>query len=219
VNRAEPAAISANERLKSGEGTRLWSSLVVATVLHALLFQLWPDMYAQVPQDAGEAAQVLALPPDVQIPEAPQPLARPLRPVASADVPIDAVPPVVAWTDVPDLPPPPPKPAGGEPGRVRPFTPYTVAPSLANRGEMHRALEREYPPSLRDAGIGGTVALLLHIDEQGRLLEAEVGTSSGFAALDQAALRVAHVMRFRAALNRDKKVAVWVVVPVTFRPL
>jgi len=97
------------------------------------------------------------------------------------------------------------------------FTPYTVAPDLRNREEVGRALEREYPPLLRDAGIGGTVVVYLFIDEEGAVQNTRVHTSSGHTSLDEAALRVGNVMRFSPAMNRDKKVPVWVSLPITFQ--
>lgn len=97
------------------------------------------------------------------------------------------------------------------------FTPYTVAPDLRNREDVGRALEREYPPLLRDAGIGGTVVVYLFIDEEGTVQNTRVHTSSGHTSLDEAALRVGNVMRFSAAMNRDKKVPVWVSLPITFQ--
>jgi hypothetical protein len=36
------------------------------------------------------------------------------------------------------------------------FTPMTVRPELQNRADVQRALVRNYPPLLRDAGIGGS---------------------------------------------------------------
>ena len=96
------------------------------------------------------------------------------------------------------------------------FTPYTVAPRLENRQEIARALEREYPPILRDARIGGTVVLWVHIDEQGQVTDTRVHTSSGHDHLDRAAMAVAREMRFTPALNRDLSVPVWVSLPVTF---
>lgn len=97
------------------------------------------------------------------------------------------------------------------------FTPYTVAPDRINDGEIVEALVREYPPLLRDAGIGGTVVVWFFIDEQGVVRNQFVHTSSGHQALDEAALRVASVFRFTPALNRDRAVPVWVSFPITFR--
>jgi len=97
------------------------------------------------------------------------------------------------------------------------FTPFTVAPTLKNRDEVARALEREYPPMLRDAGIGGSVNVWLFIDEQGQVQDVRINKSSGFEALDDAALRVGSRMEFTPALNRDEKVFVWVSIPITFQ--
>jgi protein TonB len=92
-----------------------------------------------------------------------------------------------------------------------------VAPSSQNRSEVVRAMELEYPSLLRDAGIGGTVRIFFFIDENGVVQHFEIDQSSGHQALDDAALRVARVYRFTAALNRDKKVPVWVTFPITFQ--
>ena len=101
---------------------------------------------------------------------------------------------------------------GSEPG----FMPFTVAPDYVNGAEVSRAMEREYPPLLRDAGMGGTVVVWFFIDETGEVQKAEVETSSGHGALDDAALRVAHVFRFTPALNRGQAVPVWISLPITF---
>ncbi len=98
------------------------------------------------------------------------------------------------------------------------FTPFTVRPHLQNVEEIRDRLEREYPPLVRDAGIGGTVNVWFLISQTGRVLETQIQQSSGHPALDQAALRVAGVMEFSPALNRDEPVAVWVAFPVTFDP-
>lgn len=96
------------------------------------------------------------------------------------------------------------------------FTPYTVKPDYINAAEVRAALDREYPPLLRDAGIGGTVIVWFFIDEEGVVRNEVIQTSSGHQALDQAALRVAPVFRFTPALNRDQAVPVWVQLPITF---
>ena len=41
--------------------------------------------------------------------------------------------------------------------------------------------------------------------------------TSGQMQLDDAALRVAHIMAFTPALNGDERVAVWIEVPITFQ--
>jgi protein TonB len=97
------------------------------------------------------------------------------------------------------------------------FTPFTVAPTLKNTDAVARALQRYYPPLLRDAGIGGTVRLWFFIDESGRVVKTTLKVSSGHAALDEAAQKVADLMEFTPALNRDQKVKVWVDMPIVFK--
>ena len=96
------------------------------------------------------------------------------------------------------------------------FTPFTVRPDIKNRTEVARALEREYPPLLRDPGIGGTTQVWFFIDETGRVQRAQVNQTSGHRALDEAALRVAELIEFTPALNREKAVPVWISLPITF---
>jgi protein TonB len=77
-------------------------------------------------------------------------------------------------------------------------------------------METEYPPLLRDAGVGGTVTVWFFIDETGSVRTVLLKESSGLEALDEAALRVAGQIEFTPALNRDKRVSVWIALPITF---
>ena len=96
------------------------------------------------------------------------------------------------------------------------FTPMTVRPEILNASEVQAALVREYPPILRDAGIGGTVVVWYYISETGQVLNARVSEGSGQAELDAASLRVAAVFQFSPAMNRDRPVSVWIPIPITF---
>jgi len=99
------------------------------------------------------------------------------------------------------------------------FTPMTVRPEIRNRTEIQGALMREYPVTLRDSGIGGTVVLWLYLSDEGVVLDRRLSGSSGQAQLDQAALRVVGVFQFTPAMNRTEPVAVWIKVPITFQAL
>ena len=96
------------------------------------------------------------------------------------------------------------------------FTPYTVQPDIKNRAEVAAALERNYPPLLRDAGIGGTAHVWFLIDKGGLVQRVIINESSGHGALDDAALKVASTIEFTPALNRDDPVPVWISLPITF---
>ncbi|MGD8277221.1 MAG: M56 family metallopeptidase [Gemmatimonadota bacterium] len=114
------------------------------------------------------------------------------------------------------LTPPVPSEARQEVPNFPSFTPFTVAPRLRNGQVVAVALEKAYPPALRDEGIGGEVRVWFYIDEQGRVLRAQINRKSGYPALDEAALEVASMMEFTPALNRDKPARVWVSIPIKF---
>lgn len=97
------------------------------------------------------------------------------------------------------------------------FTPYTVRPEILNAEEVTGALREEYPPVLRDAGVGGTATVWYYINPEGQVEATRIQQSSGHAELDRAALRVAATMEFSPALNRDEPVGVWVAFPITFQ--
>jgi len=59
--------------------------------------------------------------------------------------------------------------------------------------------------------------VLFWIDENGRVVKHQVGKSSGYPNLDEAATKVADIMRFNPARNRDQPVRVVVQIPITFR--
>ena len=54
------------------------------------------------------------------------------------------------------------------------------------------------------------------IDEEGLVRKTQIKESSGHEALDGAALKVAAVIEFTPALKEDKKVPVWISLPITF---
>jgi TonB family protein len=97
------------------------------------------------------------------------------------------------------------------------FTPLTIRPTLTNAAEVSSALMREYPAVLRDAGIGGAPVVWIHITTDGAVDDARVYQSSGFEALDQAAIEVARAMVFTPARNGDDVVATWVQIPIRFQ--
>jgi TonB family protein len=96
------------------------------------------------------------------------------------------------------------------------FIPYDRQPVLQNRREVGAALEGEYPPLLKQSGIGGVVNVWLYIDDEGAVSEVEINQGSGYDALDAAALAVARAMRFTPASNRGEPTPVWISIPITF---
>jgi protein TonB len=205
--------------LKRRYSAVLWSAVILSVGLHTILFAFWPDVRADDITVASEEIRTVEMPPEVEVPPPPQQIARPAVPVVGAEAvaeDITIAPTTFEENPVEDLPPPP-EPGSGGTGPGEPsFTPYTVAPSIQNRGELVRLIRDSYPPALRDAGIGGEVVVWFYIDETGGVQDTRVSRSSGYEALDAAALRVADRFRFTPALNRDNAVAVWVQFPITF---
>jgi protein TonB len=210
---------TANERLKRSFSSWFWGSMILATVVHFGMFAFWPELTAEDFSFTAEELTAIELPPEIEIPPPPQQISRPATPVmASADIDEDITiaPTTFEENPIEDLPPPPEEQAT-DLSAAPTFTPFTVAPSIQNRAEVVRAMEREYPPLLRDAGIGGSVKVFFFIDENGQVGDYRIDQSSGHSALDDAALAVADVYRFTAALNRDQKVPVWVSFAITFQ--
>jgi protein TonB len=176
-------------------------------------------MPAEDVSSSMEDLEATALPPEIEIPPPPEAIARPATPViaeATIEEDITIAPTTFEDNPVEDLPPPPEE-AATDISAAPTFTPFTVSPEVKNRPEVARALEREYPPLLRDAGIGGQVMVWFFIDEQGLVQRTQVQQSSGHTALDNAALKVADIIEFTPALNRDRRVAVWIALPITFQ--
>ena len=223
--RAVPAAaqpVSANDRLKSRFSSVFWSSVMVATLIHFGAFMYWPELTTQDMSFTSEELTSIELPPEIEIPPPPAQIVRPATPVmASADIDQDITiaPTTFETNPVEDLPPPPApiQQVVDDVSEGPRFTPFTVAPTILNRVEVQRAMVDNYPPLLRSAGIGGTVRVFFFINENGTVEDYRIQESSGHQQLDDAALAVAGLYRFSPALNRDKKVPVWVLFPIEFR--
>jgi TonB family protein len=97
------------------------------------------------------------------------------------------------------------------------FTPMTVRPEIKNLDEIEASLEQNYPPLLKEIGIGGRVVVLFYIGDTGSTLHVRIRESSGHDGLDAAALQVARVYEFTPALNREQPVNVWIQLPITFQ--
>jgi TonB family protein len=76
-----------------------------------------------------------------------------------------------------------------------------------------------YPPALLEQGIEGRVLLRLFVDAQGKLIpdSTRLAESSGYPALDSAALRGARELRFSPALRNGRPIAAPFLQPVHFR--
>lgn len=210
---------TANERFKKRATGHVWTGLIAATVIHFAVLGFFPEFTTADVWAADAEPPITMVPPQVDMPEPPADIARPAEPriavdALDTDVTIPAI--TDSWTTTPELPPPPTSSGDTDDLGAVWLGPSMTRPALKNGAEVQRALRSEYPVILRDAGIGGTAVLVLLVDASGRVADASVDGTSGYAALDRAAIAVARTMEFAPALNRDKALAVWVRIPVTF---
>ncbi|MEX0892939.1 MAG: M56 family metallopeptidase, partial [Gemmatimonadota bacterium] len=96
------------------------------------------------------------------------------------------------------------------------LTAYTTAPRMANPEEVEKLIETSYPPMLLNAGMGGQVDVSLYVGRDGRVEQMQLKKSSGYEALDKAAMKVAGGIRFEPAEKDGEPVAAWVSLPIRF---
>lgn len=208
----DPVLVLANERFKQGWDRLLFGGLVLALVVHILVFWLVPPIDVTLRRSATEA---LALEPplDVQpapaLPRIPPPSGRGiLRGVASEQI----VPPP---PPTPERPPAPPPITFRELVAGPTFTPYEIAPELKNREEAISALGRFYPDGRRGGG-HTRLQLWFLLDRFGAVRRTLVKESSGLADVDRAVLRAAELMEFTPAWSGNRRVPVWIALPIAF---
>ena len=212
---------SANERFKNSFGSWFWGSLIAATVLHFVIFQFWPAMEADNVNFTNEVLETIELPDEIEIPPPPKKITRPATPVIS-DVEIDETITILETTFEENRPqdlPPPPEAKAGDIGDAPTIVPMTTRPAVKNTAEVLRALQREYPPMLKDAGIGGTVIMWFLLSEEGDIIKFQIEKRSKHKQFDVAAMKVAPIFKFSPASNQLKKIRVWVQQAITFKPL
>ncbi|MFP4547072.1 MAG: energy transducer TonB [Fidelibacterota bacterium] len=111
--------------------------------------------------------------------------------------------------------PPPPEEEEESGTRVR-FIPYDEPPEPIGG---FAAIQRNvvYPEIAQEAGIEGTVVIQAFIDENGDVGRCEVLKGIPNTGLNEAAIKAIKETRFKPALQRDRKVGVWISIPVVFK--
>lgn len=89
--------------------------------------------------------------------------------------------------------------------------------ALINRAEFVRAVERVYPPRLRDAGVGGEVQVIFVVDSAGRVVNPEVLWSAD-ESLARAAISVIQSARFNPATMNGRAQPAIGLLPIVFSP-
>lgn len=94
----------------------------------------------------------------------------------------------------------------------------TVRPFLRDEAAVQRVLAREYPDELRDRQITGTADVWMLIDDEGFVLESALSKSSGYPAIDEAAVGAALSFEFEADALDSCQSPMWVAVPIRLGP-
>ena len=210
---------TANDDFKRSFSSWFWGSITAATVIHFLVFAFMPAMQAEDVSMTNDPMETIEIPDEIEIPPPPEAIARPATPIIT-DTPIEediTIPDVTFDANPVENLPPPPDEVETDISAAPMWTTVDIYPALGNREEMKRMLEREYPPLLRDAGIGGTTKVWFFIDETGKVIKTQINVSSGHQALDEVAIKVADRYVFSPAMNRDKPVSVWISLDITFK--
>jgi TonB family protein len=208
---------TANDRFKERCNACLWGGIILATVVHFGVIRFFPALTAADVGFGVREFEAIELPPEIEIPPPPEQISRPAVPVvASARLEEDVTiaPTTFEENPVETLPPPP---SDVERLIDRPvFTPYTVGPRLLDPQRAQRIVSQNYPPIMRQARIGGTTRLWAFIDAAGAVKKCVVRESSGYEELDHAAIAAMMEFEFEPALHYDRRVAVWIDMPITF---
>ena len=108
-------------------------------------------------------------------------------------------------------------------GSFRLSTDTPIAPAYSDADQPPVAINPispvEYPVPLLEQGIEGRVLLRMYADTHGTLVpdSVRIAESSGYPALDSAAVAGAKSLRYSPALRRDRPIAGAFLQPVTFR--
>ncbi len=118
---------------------------------------------------------------------------------------------------------PPAEPAFSPPSSaVQPERASAPLPGLATTAPNFAAQylnnpRPRYPTSARRAGQEGTVFLKVLVSADGRPRQVQIDRSSGWSALDAAAMDAVRIWRFVPAKRSGEVIDQWTVVPVEFR--
>ena len=185
------------------------SAMLLSVILLILTFLVYPRYLGLIELEDVELQEIIIenIPQTQQI-EKPPPPARPSVPVESEDEDIaDDL--TIEETDLDsfeawDAPPPPP-----DGPRVK-FIPYDDPPQPLS------SIRPVYPEIAQEAGIEGTVVVQVFVDKKGRVQDTLVLKGIPNTGLDEAAIKAVRKSRWHPARQRDKKVGVWITIPIDF---
>jgi protein TonB len=194
---------------------RHWTLLIIVGLHLAFFWALNSGMAPDFVRQLVPPIQLLPTREPERKPKPPEPVIDPLKfsqptlPVLPAPHPI----PLLDDLPIPDEVIRAPEPSTVPATREIPREPVVTAPQTDLRGLSEPA----YPPSEIRAGHEGTVLLSVYVLENGRVGDIRIDQSSGFAKLDESAVREARKWRFKPGLRDGVPVPMWKQVPITFQ--
>lgn len=206
--RAETLHTTANTEFKGKYHRYLRNSILWAIFIHINIFVFSPEFTFKPYKLQEETFEVVEVPDNIEIPPPPKEIAPPQVPVEAADD--EATDEEIAPTtfdSFEDMPPPPPPSGGGS----NVFLAFDEPPVLIDY------VSPQYPPLAREAGIEGTVAIRVLVNEEGKVIAADVLSSDVTPAMEKAALEAAKQCRFRPAKQRTVPVKAHVMIPFQFQ--
>jgi len=206
-------SVTANNRFKAKYPRYISCAVICGVVIHALAFVLSPEFSFKPYRLKEQALEVIQLPANIEIPPPPKEIALPQVPVEAAsgeEVAEDENIAPTTFDNIEDLPPPPP-PLSTSSGNTEVFLAFDESPIL-----IYSEVP-EYPALARAAGLEGTVAVKVLVDEQGNVIEAEVLLSEMSPVIERAALEAAMKCKFRPAKQGGIPVKAHVMIPFEFK--
>ena len=161
-------------------------------------------------EDEDDSAAVLPQPSNPVLPQ-PEPERPPKPKFVETPEPMPSIP------DAVDIPKPAEKPTLAQlPPNSRP-TPQPRQARIDAPPRPKRAIKPDYPKGSRQRGEQGDVVIEMTVNSQGEVDKASVVTSSGFAELDEAALRAVRSAKFTPAKSGRESVASTARLTLTFK--
>lgn len=89
---------------------------------------------------------------------------------------------------------------------------------LANKREVVRVMEQNYPRWMADQSRGGKGSVLFRVDSLGQVHQVRIAESSGYVDMDRAIVRSASAMRFEPLQIGGCSAGYWALIPISFIP-
>ncbi len=189
-------------------------STFLAIIFHAMVLiygEYQPKPY-QLREE--EPIEIIEPPPDIEIPPPPPEIQKPQIPVpvepeeSKEEKYINETIPETDFNINLPAPPVPPPPKV----KVKVYQEYFESPPVLIQGTQKLP---EYTEEARHLGIEGTVILKAGIDENGEVGNIELIKGLGYG-LDESAISAVKSWKFKPALQNNKPVAVWMIIPIRF---